>query len=201
MDDTSGDDAAASGRFGSLVVAVGYIGAGAVTLAALMFVVDTVAALPVSRPVSLGLGVALGGGLGAVVHFLRTADDVEVDDETMTVDVEESSTPAPQPADLFDGHPDPVLYYADEGHGPVVRAANEAFATTFDVPAGQLAGTPLSEAVLVTGAEAADGDRLDADGYDAVVTCETGGGAASFRLRTVATEASGYVLYTPVGDT
>ncbi|MDS0278273.1 MULTISPECIES: hypothetical protein [Haloarcula] len=200
MDDTSGNGAAASGRFGSLAVVVGYIGAGAITLAVLILGVDTVADLPVSRTVGLGLGVALGGGLGAVVHFLQTADDAEIADETMTVDVDDSSVPAPQPADLFDGHPDPVLYYANEGHGPVIRAANEAFAATFGVPADQLAGTPLSEAVLVTGAETAAETQLDTDGFDAVVTCETDSGAASFRLRTVASETSGYVLYTPLDD-
>lgn len=198
MDEPSDEDAAASERFGSLAVVVGYIGVGALTLATVLFAADAMAGLPVSREVALGLGIALGGGLGAVVHFLKTADDLEVADETMTVDVDQSSTPAPQPADLFDGHPDPVLYYATEGHGPVVRAANEAFGTTFDVPADQLAGTPLTEALLVTGAETIDGETAVTDGVDTVVTCETAAGEASFRLRTVSAETTGYLLYTPL---
>ncbi len=64
----------------------------------------------------------------------------ETTDETMTVSADAKHTPEPQPVDLFDGHPDPVLYFADEGHGPVVRAANESFGATFDVPSDRLAG-------------------------------------------------------------
>jgi hypothetical protein len=139
----------------------------------------------------------MGGGLGGVANLLRGGETATGSDETMTVDVEGESTPTPQPADLFDDHPDPILYYATEGHGPVVRAANESFGETFDVPPERLAGTPLSEALLVAGEDTVDADAVTAGGLDVIVRCEIADGSASFRLRTVGGEDSGYLLYTP----
>ena len=53
-----------------------------------------------------------------------------------------------------------MLYFVDEGHGPVVRAANEAFGTTFDVPSDRLDGTALSEALLVAGIDEVDAETV-----------------------------------------
>ncbi|WP_276272776.1 hypothetical protein [Haloarcula litorea] len=192
------DDAArrgdADGRLGSLAAVVGWIGAGAVGLGAVLLVVDSVVGLPLGRRVSLGLGLALGGGLGAVLHLFRTDERAATADETMTV-ASESAPASPEPADLFEGHPDPVVFFVDEGHGPVVRAANDAVEGTFDVPVDQLTGAPLSEALAATGADAA----AATDGtLDTVVTCETATGTTAMRLRSVGTGPTGYLLFTPV---
>jgi len=185
-------------QLGGLLAVVGWIGAGALGLAALMLALDSVVALPLPRQVVVGLGLALGGGIGGVTSLFRT-EDTEATDETMTVSTAATETTTPKPADLFDGHPDPVLYYASEGHGPVVRAANPAFGERFDVPTDRLVGTPLSESLLVAGEETVDADAVTAGGLDRVVTCETTGGTARFRLRTIDGERSGYLLYTPIG--
>lgn len=185
-------------HLGTLLTVVGWIGAGAISLATLLLALDLVVDLPLSRPVAVGLGLALGGGIGGVANLLRGDDRVETSDETMTVDVATRTTTEPQPADLFDGHPDPVLYYAAAGHGPVVRAANAAFGETFDVPADQLSGTPLSETLLVGGESTVSTEEVLAGEVDTVVECTVPEGTAPFRLRTVGSDDTGYLLYTPV---
>lgn len=180
-----------------LLTVVGWIGAGAIALATLLLVLDLMVGLPFPRPVAVGLGLAIGGGIGGVANLFRGGERARTSDETMTVETEGGSTPTPQPADLFDDHPDPVLYHATEGHGPVVRAANGAFGETFDVPPERLAGTPLSEALLVAGEDTVDADAVTAGGLDVIVRCDTADGPRSFRLRTVGAEDTGYLLYTP----
>jgi len=184
-------------QLGSLLTVVGWIAIGAVSLAAALLALDSVVRLPFSREVAVGLGLALGGGIGGVARLFRADETAESPDQTMTVDVGPEETTSPEPADLFDGHPDPVLYYAAEGHGPVVRAANDAFGETFDVPVDRLEGTPLSEALLVAGEETVDADAVTAGGLDRVVDCETTAGTERFRLRTIASGQTGYLLYTP----
>ena len=132
MSEQSNGGAGESPQPGSLLTVVGWIAVGAVSLATVLAVLDTVVALPFSREVAVGLGLALGGGIGGAARLFRPATRAESPDRTITVDATE--TPKPEPADLFDGHPDPVLYYVAKGHGPVVRAANDAFGETFDVP-------------------------------------------------------------------
>lgn len=187
-------------RSAGLAGVVGWIGVGSISLAAAALVAEMVLAVPVSRTVAVGLGLALGGGLGAVVSLFRAGETQDRSDETVTVATDDTSSPEPQPADLFDGHPDPVLYFADEGNGPVVRAANEAFGTTFDVPADRLAGTALSESLLVAGIEDVNAASVTATDFDAVVDCEMPAGASPFRLRTAGSEASGYLLFTPTDE-
>lgn len=168
--------------------------------------VTVVAGLPLGTAGGVGLGIALGGGLGVVSNLLATdAGDDEADGtESMTVDMESDDSPSPRPADLFADHPDPTLYVVDRGAGPVVLAANDAFAERFDVPADALAETPLDEALLAGGTSESDDreavvDAFAGDGPAAVrVTCETTDGERTFRLRTVGDGADGYVLYTPV---
>jgi hypothetical protein len=183
-------------RLGDLLTVVGWIAIGAVSLATVLAVLDTVLVLPFSRDVAIGLGLALGGGIGGVARLFRASETTDAPDQTMTVDVDSEVT-TPEPADLFDGHPDPVLYYAAEGHGPVVRAANDAFGETFDVPVERIEGTPLSEALLVTGDETVDDDAVTAGGLDRLVDCETTAGTGRFRLRTIVNGETGYLLYTP----
>ena len=179
---------------------LGWIVLGAAVVAAGTLAVEATVEIPLSRAAVFGLGLALGGGLGAVGRLL-TAGEPERSDpegETMTVAVDEDEPPAPQPSDLFDEHPDPLLYFADEGHGPIVRAANDAFGATFDVPTDRLAGTPLSEALLVTEGDGHDPAAVTEAGFETTVTCETATGTETFRLRTVGSDADGYLLYTPV---
>jgi len=152
---------------------------------------------PLSLLGAVGLGIALGGGVGVVTNYLATGDEGTVD-ETVTVEREPREA-TPTPADLFDDHPDPVLYVADEGHGPVVRAANDAYGTQFDVPVDAVLGVPLEEAVLAGDDTAgvvetiAAGDRLDT-----VVRCPTVDGERSYRLRTAGTDDDSYLVYTPL---
>lgn len=183
-------------NLGGLLAIVSWIGIGAIALAAILLAIDVAVDLPFSRPVALGLGLALGGGLGGLVHLVRDEEQTEVSDETVTV-ASETPTPEPKPADLFEGHPDPVLYYADEGHGPVVRAVNPAFGDCFDVPTDRLDGAPLSDGLRVTGDETVDPEAVTDGGLDTVVQCETPDGDVTFRLRTVERDGVGYLLYTP----
>jgi len=184
---------------GNLLAVLGWIAVGAVTLATVLVGLGTVTMLPFSQEVAIGLGLALGGGIGGVARLFRDTGTLESPDQTMTVDVESDETTTPAPADLFDGHPDPVLYYAAEGHGPVVRAANDAFGEMFDVPVDRIEGTPLSEALLVTGEETVEAEAVAAGGLDRIVECETTVGTERLRLRTIAGGETGYLLYTPLG--
>jgi hypothetical protein len=188
------------GRFGGVATMVGWIGAGALLVAAGALAVEATLTLPFSRALLVGLGIALGGGIGAV-GYLLSADDIEEtepDRETMTVEMDEEAIPAPEPVDLFDGHPDPILYYADGGYGPVVRAANESFGATFDVPPGRIAGTPLEETLMTTDSDAVDTESITDPAFETTVECKTGSGVGRFRLRSVDAGGDGYLLYTPV---
>ncbi|WP_229727264.1 hypothetical protein [Haloarcula argentinensis] len=188
-------------RLGSLAAVVGWIGAGAVVFATVALVVQSVFSLAFSEQVTIGLGLALGGGLGGVSYLLVTDSPGETTDETMTVSADAEQTPEPQPVDLFDGHPDPVLYFADEGHGPVVRAANEAFGTTFDVPSDRLNGTALSEALLVAGIDEVDAETVSTTDLDVVALSTALDEPRQFRLQTAGAPSAGYLLLTPLGTT
>ncbi len=184
-------------QLGNLLTVAGWIAIGAVSLATVLVVLGTIVVLPFSRDVAVGLGLALGGGIGGVARLFQGTEGVESPAQTMTVDVDTAEPTAPEPADLFDGHPDPVLYYAAEGHGAIVRAANDAFGEAFDVPVERIEGTPLSEALLVAGEETVDADAVTAGGLDRIVDCETTAGTERFRLRTIGNGETGYLLYTP----
>lgn len=199
MDGESGGTGSGTHRLGSLAAAVGWIGAGAIFVATVALVVQSVAGLAITQEVTVGLGLAMGGGLGGVSYLIAT-DDGETADGTVTVSSDDDdATPDPQPADLFDGHPDPVLYFADEGHGPVVRAANDAFGSAFDVPADRVGGTALSEALLVAGIDEVDAETVRDEPLDTVVLSTAPDQPTRFRLRTVGESSTGYLLLTPVG--
>lgn len=176
-------------------VAGGAAGWGGATLAA-----------PQVRTIALGFGIAVGGGFGAVARSLAAAETT-AQSESVTVDATEAKTetPEPRPVDLFEDHPDPVLYVEDAGEGPVVRAANAAFEETFGVGTEAVENAALADALMATDRVADVVDAVaDAGPFDAIVTCETAGDPRPFRLRTVAlgggAATRGYVLYTPVGD-
>lgn len=176
----------------------GWLLAGTVVGGAVGYVLVALTDVPLAMEAGVGLGVALGGGLGVVSNILVTDPDRQSGDETVDVDMSDDEPPTPRPADLFDDHPDPVLYVADEGHGPVVRAANRAYAETFDVPADAVVNASLADAVMSP-------DRTDEvveaveDGrsLDVVVECETIDGDRQFRLRVAGERADWYLVYTP----
>ena len=121
--------------------------------------------------------------------------------ESMTVRMEQGN-PGPQPADLFEAHPDPLLYYANEGEGPVVRAANDAFVEAFGVPAGAVEDAALRDTLMIAAPTEEVVDAAARGGtFDEVLACE-GEGVAQFRVRVVAVSdevgARGYVVYSPV---
>lgn len=161
----------------------------------------TTATAPTATTLGVGLGLAVGGGFGAVVKLISSGE--EATPETETVDLgtdEEAATATPQPLDLFDEHPDPLVYFDDTGEGPVVRAVNDAFGDTFGVDPTTVEGAPLGGALMVT--ERADEVVAAAragDQFDAVLECETGTDTVRRRVRVVATSdragGRGYVLY------
>lgn len=170
-------------------------------VATVALVVQSMFELALSEQLTVGLGLALGGGLGGVSYLLATDSPGESSDETMTVSSDTDRAPDPQPIDLFDGHPDPVLYFADEGHGPVVRAANDAFGAAFDVPTDRLNGTALSEALLVAGIDEVDAETVSSTELDVVALSTAQDPPTRFRLRTAGVPAAGYLLFTPLGTT
>ncbi len=184
---------------------VGWIGMGAAVLGAVGWVTGTVVEGFLTPILAAGMGIAVGGGLGAVVRLLAVGEPEPSTPETVTVDrtdTGEASRPEPRPADLFEQAPDPILYYGDAGEGPVVRAVNPAFESAFGVSAAAVTDAALGDALMV--AERADDlDEAARNGgeFDAVVDCETPDGTRPMRVR-VAADAGGeatdgYVLYTP----
>jgi PAS domain-containing protein len=165
----------------------------------------------VTAPTAVGLatifGAAIGGGFAAVIRLFVFADATPQETESVTIGSESSNdaetVPDPEPIDLFEGTPDPILYFDDAGDGPVVRAANPAYAETFGVAAESVERAALGDALMVT----ARGDAIVAaagagERFDERVACETGTQTRPFRVRTVTIESiagtRGYVLYTPV---
>ena len=181
--------------FGSALIGGG-VGYGIATLVA-----------PTATTIALGFGIAVGGGLGAVVRLfaVEQTEPQELDEVTVSSSGGETSTPDPQPVDLFDENPDPVLYFDDSGDGPVVRAANRAFEDTFGVGSEAVENAALADALMVTDrTEGVVTAASDAGSFDAVIDCETAGDERPFRVRTVAvargTGTRGYVLYTPADE-
>lgn len=153
----------------------------------------------------VGFGLALGGASGLVTTLLREGENQSDESEAVTVETDENESPEPQPADLFTRHPDPLLYYEDEGNGPVGRAANPAFEEWFDVGTSTVMGAPVVDVLMAVDGpeELADAVATD-ESVDVTVTCETASGTGRFRLRTAAVtdgpEARGYVVYTPIEE-
>ena len=178
---------------------VGWIGGGALVGGGIGYAVEAVVEFPLSTAGAVGLGIALGGGLGGISHLLSTDEPASIDDERMTVDMTSQSAPEPRPADLFEEHPDPILYVTDSGGGPVVRAANDAYERAFDLPATTIENAPLGD-VLVTAADADDLPDTVAAGesVDEVREFETPEGIRRYRVRSVAATDDGYLVFTPL---
>lgn len=180
---------------------VAWIVGGALLGGAVGYGAQMAVQIPLSTAGAVGLGLALGGGLGGISHLLSIDEPSAADDERMTVDMGSQSTADPRPADLFDDHPDPVLYVTDTGAGPVVRAANAAYEAAFDLPVTTIEDTPLSEVLLVADSGVDVADRVaDGERVDDVVALETPDGPRRYRVRSVAATEDGYLLFTPVED-
>ncbi len=171
---------------------------GAATLGAIAGGVVTVVGGPLAPTVAAGVGAAVGGGVGSAVWLFVAADDAE-EAADVTVDVGEA-TPAPQPADLFEANPDPILFVA--GQDPAVLAANPAFGDVFGVDPDDLEGRPLSESLQVeTDVEGIVSAVTAGRPFEASVACETANGPGSVRVRVVPTggaHGAAYVVYGPV---
>lgn len=189
----------------SLAGLVGSIAVGALVLGGVGWLVATqTAILPFGATVAAGLGLAVGGGLGSVVWLLAIDEAEDTSTEEVTVDMadEPAEGPSPEPVDLFDASPDPIVFFAGGEGGPVVMAVNAAFEETFGVSGSALAETPLADGLLV----AEDAEDLAAaagagDSFDRVLTCETDRGERRMRVRLAVTRdperSGGYVVYTP----
>lgn len=189
---------AVAGREG-LAALVGWIVGGVVLGAALGYGAHGIGVVPLTQLGATGMGAALGGGVGALVNFVSVGEAELESDDGVTVDMGREETPEPRPADLFDDHPDPVLYVADEGGGPIVRAANDAYGVAFDLPSTTLSGAPLADALVVLDDTEAVVESLAAGGpIDREAVVETATGETTFRVRSVGDPADGYVLFTPV---
>jgi len=185
-----------------LVRVVAWLAGGAVVGGAIGYAIG-VGLAPEMTVITLGFGIAIGGGLGTATRLLAGADETDQSDETMTVGMETDEEPvnlSPQPADLFELHPDPLLYYEDTGTGPVVRAANDAFESVFGVSSTALEGAAIADGLMTV--ERTE-DIVSAAGageaFDGVLACETGATSKQYRIRVVAVDSDqatrGYVLY------
>lgn len=179
---------------------VGWILAGSLLTAALAWVAIEIGGVAAPRQVALGLGAAVGGGLGAVGYLVAAGEEsAEAGVEEVAVDMDDGGADAPATGDdLFAAHPDPTLYFATENGSLVARAVNPAFEERFGASATTLSGTPLSEA-LMTDDDAALVERLErGEAFDERVACETVDGRATGRLRAVLLDGEGtdgYLLY------
>lgn len=193
----------ARNRRRGLVLLVGWILAGAVAGGALGWAISQAAA-PGAALIATIFGAAIGGGFAAVVRLFVFTDSAPQQPESVTIERnEDDAVPDPQPIDLFEGSPDPILYFDDAGEGPVVRAANPAYEDVFGVTTESVENAALGDALLVS----ENGDAIVAaaggdEAFDGVVACETGETSVTFRIRTTTIESGtgtrGYVLYTPV---
>jgi PAS domain-containing protein len=180
-----------------------WIVAGAAAFGVLGWAAATLLLPGLSATLLLGAGLAVGGGVGAGARFLATGErEPGEPGESVTVDMAEEERPDPQPADLFEASPDPILYYDATGDGPVVRAVNPAFEATFGVSVDSVTEAGLADALMATeGADRIVAGAADGEPVDETVACETADGTARFRVRVAAVDTArgtrGYVLYTP----
>ena len=191
----------------NLLTLLGWIAGGAGIVGVLLWGIATFASLSVAPELMLAAGIAIGGGLGGVVRLLSVEEEPQDTAETVTFERSaggsDDSGPEPRPADLFEGSPDPIVYYDDSGDGPVVRAVNPAFEDAFGVASGAVEDAALGDALML--AEGVD-DLVAAaaagTAFSATLACETAAGEQRcvVRLASVSDEAGtrGYVLYTPL---
>jgi PAS domain-containing protein len=171
---------------------------GTAAIGAIAAGVVTAVGGPLSPTVAAGVGAAVGGGVGSAVWLFVAADDAE-EETDVSIDVGEAA-PAPQPADLFEANPDPILFVG--GPDPSVLAANPAFGEVFGVDPDDVAGRPLVESLHVeTESDAIAAAVAAGRAFEATVACETAEGPGNRRVRVVPTggaHGAAYVVYGPV---
>ncbi|WP_436933919.1 PAS domain-containing protein [Halovenus marina] len=179
-----------------LVDIILWIAGGCLGVGVLGWVATAVLVSGLDPMVGFGTGFAVGGGLGAMVRLVVLSEESDRS-ETVTVEMDEADDSAgPEPVDLFEASPDPMLYY-DDSDGPTVRAVNPAFEAAFGISTASLADEALKHALMtsegVSAAEAASrGDR-----FDGRLSCETTEGVEQFRVRVIpVAPARGYVVFT-----
>lgn len=190
---------AVPGRTREMPGLVGSIASGALVLAVLGWAGATLVNLQVSPALAAGLGIAVGGGVGAMAWFLAVGETGPDGPETVAVEMaDEEGGPSPRPADLFAASPDPIVFFA--GDPPVVRAVNPAFEEVFGASSAALEDADLAEALAFDETDEVLSAVRSGGTYDEVVECRTEDGTRAMRLRIAAPGgATGYLLYTPVG--
>lgn len=172
-----------------------WITAGCVGVGVAGWIATAVLVSGVDPAVGFGAGFAVGGGLGAVIRLVALSDQSD-QSETVTVEMDEQDSAAgPEPVDLFEASPDPMLYY-DDSDGPTVRAVNPAFETTFGISTDSLAAEPIENALMTAERTDAAEAARQGDPFDARLACETTEGTEQFRVRVIpVAPARGYVVF------
>ncbi len=147
------------------------------------------------------------GGSGVAADGAGAAQESPVADETADIRREHERLWT-----LFENLPDPVVDAEHVGDGPVIRAANDAFAEVFDCDREAIAGSPIDE-VLTSPGEAVDGNTppeeineqvREGEVTGAKVRRETANGARTFLFRGIPYAENGTVrafgIYTDVTE-
>jgi hypothetical protein len=180
----------------NLVNIVLWIAAGCVIVGGIGWIATAALVSGVDPAVGFGAGFAVGGGLGAVLRLIAFSNE-SGRSETVTVEMDEHDDAAgPEPVDLFEASPDPMLYY-DDSDGPTVRAVNPAFETAFGISTDSLAAEPIANALMTSESGDAAAAASRGDSFDARLACETTDGTKQFRIRVIpVAPARGYVVFT-----
>lgn len=185
----------------SMRALVAAIAIGAAVVGAIAWIGIGFVDVPIEPDVAVGLGIAAGGGLGAMIWLLAIGEEQAPEDETMTVDMAEEADaiPGPEPADLFESHPDPILYVDATDDTPIVLGANPAFAAAFGGDVAE--GVPLADAIPADDEAVVEAAAAGRE-FGATIDCETATGAEAFHVRLVPIEIGDrltvYVLFGPV---
>lgn len=193
-----------TGEPGSILELVAWLAIGAVVLGAVGWAVVSVLVPDVDPTLGLMGGIAVGGGLGAVIRLL-TVPEAEDTSESVTIETggDGDSTPEPRPADLFEASPDPMVFYAAGSDPAVALAANPAFREAFLADDAAVEGTPIGDLLDVAASGTVLASIENAERHDERVEMETSDGVRTYRVRVIpgrGGSTSGYVTMTPVAD-
>lgn len=177
---------------------LGWIGAGSAVFGLTGWLAAT--AVGVSLVGGVAAGLAAGGGVGAVVRLFAFSSGPSPR-ETVTVAApdKESMDLDPEPADLFEASPDPILYY-DGDDKLTVRAVNPAFESAFGISETTVEMATLGDAVMATEPTPLVDAATNGESVETVVDCETPAGDSPYYVRVVPVgdgqRTRGYVVYT-----
>lgn len=193
-----------TGDPGSILELVAWLAIGAVVLGAVGWAVVSVLVPNVDPTLGLMGGIAVGGGLGAVIRLL-TVPEAEDTSESVTIETggDEDSSSEPRPADLFEASPDPMVYYAAGDDPTIALATNPAFREAFLADDAAVEGTPIGDLLDVAASGTVLASMKNAERHDERVEMETSDGVRTYRVRVIpgrGGSTSGYVTMTPVAD-